>query len=158
MQDLDRILANLENAPDVLENLVKDVPPELLKAHRKPGKWCIHSHACHIVVAQPMLLERLRRFQTEAEPEFIPYNPDKDVGESALLAMDLGEQLAKFRSLRGELLDRTSAMDDSFWGRRARHPEYALYTPYIMLRHIMMHDYLHMYRIEELWLTRPDYL
>lgn len=42
--------------------------------------------------------------------------------------------------------------------RSARHPEYTLYTPYVMLRHMMMHDYLHMYRIEELWLTRPEYL
>lgn len=158
MQDLDRIMANLENAPDVLENLVKAVPPELLKANRKPGKWCVHSHACHLPVANSMLLERLRRFQSEAEPEFIPYNPDKDVGEAALLALDLDEQLAKFRALRGELLDRTAAMDDIFWDRRARHPEYVLYTPYVMLRHMMLHDYLHMYRIEELWLTRPEYL
>lgn len=32
------------------------------------------------------------------------------------------------------------------------------YTPEIMLGHLVMHDQLHMYRIEELWLTRDEFL
>jgi hypothetical protein len=40
------------------------------------------------------------------------------------------------------------------WKNRARHPEYDEYTPYIMARHVLLHDNLHMYRMEELWMAR----
>ena len=48
--------------------------------------------------------------------------------------------------------------DKSIWIKEAEHPEYHIYTPYIMLRHRLMHDHFHMYRIEELWLTNEEYL
>ena len=48
--------------------------------------------------------------------------------------------------------------DVEHWTRKAKHKEYIEYTPYIMLRHILMHDHFHMYRIEELWLTTDEFL
>jgi hypothetical protein len=155
---LQPVLAGLGSAADVLEGLLESIPPELMKAIRKPGKWSIHCHACHLSVAQPMLLERFRRFMAESEPEFRPYFPDREAGEDALDDMDLAACLASFRKDRGELMRLIATVEDSFWDKRASHPEYVLYTPLIMTRHIMMHDYLHMYRIEELWLTREGYL
>ena len=56
------------------------------------------------------------------------------------------------------LLDLIREAPPDLWDKNATHPEYGIYTPEIMIRHIMIHDYLHMYRIEELWLTKPEYL
>jgi hypothetical protein len=157
-KDIIPIARNLENAPDILERLLADIPEGRLKQVRQPGKWSAHSHACHLAVAQPMLLQRFRRFEEEAEPVFKPYFPDKEAGDEALLGMDLAASLASFRDRRRELMERVSKKDDPFWDKPAIHPEYDQYTPLIMIRHIMMHDYLHMYRIEELWLTRSEFL
>ena len=43
-KDITPIARNLENAPDILERLLADVPEERLKQARKPGKWSVHSH------------------------------------------------------------------------------------------------------------------
>jgi len=37
-------------------------------------------------------------------------------------------------------------------------PEYENYSLFILVRHILMHNHWHMYRMEELWLTRDAYL
>lgn len=59
----------------------------------------------------------------------------------------------------------------AFFGERGRYrisknwkcgnpsiPEYALYSLFILARHILMHDHGHIYRMEERWLTRDAYL
>ncbi len=51
-----------------------------------------------------------------------------------------------------------SKLDKSVWEKTATHPEYEHYSLYILARHILIHDHWHMYRMEELWLTRDDYL
>ncbi len=156
--ELDQMLENLRNGPALLKGLMDRVPVEILKLHRIPGKWCIHGHACHIVDVQPMLMQRLQRFLAEASPAFVPYIPDGEDGETPLLKMDLREQLERFPGLRNDLVNVIGSMPERIWERRASHPEYLDYTPEIMIRHIMMHDSLHMYRIEELWLTKEEYL
>ena len=52
----------------------------------------------------------------------------------------------------------TARADAGTWQKTATHPEYAQYSFYILVRHILMHDHWHMYRMEELWLTRDEYL
>lgn len=159
MKDLAAVLRSLEFTPRILDALLAEVPAELLKAHPKPGKWCIHAHACHLAAAQGMLIARFKRFQSEDAPEFIPYNPDQEEGEDKLLALDLAGEAARFRALRRELLAMAVKVPEGpFWEKQAKHPEYVRYTPLIMLRHMLMHDHLHLYRIEELWLTRRELL
>ena len=53
-------------------------------------------------------------------------------------------------------LARTLSPED--WRKEATQPEYEYYTAKILLRHMLMHDNLHMYRIEQLWLTREVFL
>jgi hypothetical protein len=72
--------------------------------------------------------------------------------------MNLIEALKEFKTLRSESIEIVKSLDDSIWEKEAEHPEYKIYTPYIMLRHLLMHDYFHMYKIEELWLTNDEYL
>jgi hypothetical protein len=38
--------------------------------------------------------------------------------------------------------------------KSAGHEECSEYTLYIMLRHTLTHDHVHIYRMEELWLTQ----
>ena len=97
--DLAMILENLGNGPGLLRSLVDRIPASIRRDHRIPGKWCIHSHACHIVDVQPMLTNRLRRFLAESSPAFVPYIPEGEDGEIPLLAMDLDERLDSFPAL-----------------------------------------------------------
>jgi uncharacterized damage-inducible protein DinB len=151
---IDEFLGTLEKAPAILKDLVESVPQEMLKERRTAGKWCIHEHACHIVNVQPMLTDRLKRFISEDRPEFRIYLPGKTTDPNELMEMDLDETLENFPRLRSEFVELYKTLNRNDWHRKAVHPQYSEYTPYIMARHVMLHDQTHMYRIEALWLAR----
>jgi DinB superfamily len=155
-----QMLQALQVTPDLLEDMIRRVPASRLKAHRLKGQWCIHSHVCHIVGVQPMLLGRLQRFLREGSPTFTPYFPDKqgEDPEAGLLRLDLQACLREFHDHRRELIAFAESIPEGFWDRKAHHPEYDEYTPHILLRHMLMHEHLHMYRIETLWLTSDEYI
>jgi hypothetical protein len=157
-KDIENITEILAKAPEVLQKLILEIPVKIQKVERIKGKWCIHAHAVHIIIAQSMIIERMERFIKEKNPVFQPYFPDKVSPETDLLELNLKEMLLRFAEQREKLLSLCKNQPESFWLKEASHPEYKIYTPFIMLRHIMMHDQLHMYRIEELWLTKDEYL
>ena len=72
--------------------------------------------------------------------------------------MDLNKALEEFIQYREQLIEMVCNLEDHLWYKNGKHPEYTLFTPYAMLRHRLFHDHLHLYRIEELWLTRAELL
>jgi DinB superfamily len=159
-QTVPLLLQALAATPHLLEDMIRQVPSTRLKAHRIQGQWCIHAQAVHIIQVQPMLLGRLNRFLSEGHPVFTPYIPDRDSEdpEAALLRQDLHGVLRAFHGHRQDLIAFAAQAPAGFWDRKAKHPEYDEYTPTILLRHMLMHEHLHMYRIETLWLTSDAYL
>lgn len=154
MKELKKILAGLERSPRLLKEMLSEIPEKLLKEHRISGKWCIHEHAVHLSKAQKMMNERLKRFIDEENPEFVPYVPGTSSPADELIAMDLKASLKDFAKDRKAFVTMLKKMKSKVWRRQAKHPEYTQYTPYIMARHLLLHDNTHMYRIEELWLTK----
>lgn len=156
--DIREVLTCLQRSPAILHALLSDIPEEMLKVRRIPGKWSIHEHACHLVDVQPMLIERIRTFKQEERPIFKPYLPGDTDSDAHLIQMTLEDTLPKFEAYRQEFVAITGTFLQEELDKRGQHDEYTVYTPRILLRHILMHDHLHMYRIEELWLTADAYL
>lgn len=142
----------LEKTPSMLRGLMAELPEPLLKERRIPGKWSAHEHACHISRVQTMMNGRLKRFLTEERPVFVPYVPGKSTPEDELIKMDLSGALDDFAASRAEFIAGLRGAKD--WGKMAEHPEYDGYSLAFMARHLLFHDYLHMFRIEELGFTR----
>jgi hypothetical protein len=95
----------------------------------------------------------------EEHPEFIPFIPGKDEDQSGIPArMDIAAALQQFEEYRKKQLTLLETADDTVWQRMASHPEYDRYSIHILARHVLMHDHWHMYRMEELWLTKNAYL
>jgi hypothetical protein len=154
MKDVEHILSCLEKTPEILAGLLSDIPGELLKARRIESAWSIHEHACHIATGDRIgFLDRLDQFLNEECPVFAPLSGESFPPDH-LIKMDLEQALNGFLKDRAELAQRMKSLDESLWEKEGKHPEYVRFTPYIMLRHRLMHDHLHLYRIEELWLTR----
>ncbi len=148
----------LAAAPDLLEELIAEVPKTMLNMRRIDGKWSIHEHACHLAEAQRMIIGRFKRFKSEKKPTFAPYLPGTTVPDDNLAKMNLQEQLADYRANRKVLIDLLQSYTSEDWTNEGSHPEYSRINPLIWVRHVMMHDHFHMYRIEELWLTTDAYL
>jgi len=156
--DKARTLDALANGPTFVRELLSEIPQEMLKVQRIPGKWTIHEHAVHMTMVDDIMIARLQMFRDSGQPEIVPYFPDKLEKENSLLDLDLQERLTYFDEARGRFVEALKSLPAEVETRRAKHPEYLEYTPRIMMRHVMMHDFLHCYRIEQLWLTRDEYL
>jgi uncharacterized damage-inducible protein DinB len=159
MEDIRDLLEGLRRAPKILTEFVNTIPEGKLDLRRGEGFWTIAEHISHLAQVQPMLLERFERFKNEEHPEFIPYLPGKGEEEPdtpSRMSVDAAlDQFAEYRLKQLALLEK---IDDITWKRMATHPEYESYSLYIFARHVFMHDYWHMYRMEELWLTKDAYL
>ncbi len=159
MEQIQSKLEVLKKAPDFLEELVGEVPDDRLKKRRIPGKWSIHEHACHLPDAQQMILERFQTFKEVPSPKFTPFLPGTDdTPDDHLQNMDLQKALQDFSTGRHKLVALLETFTEEDWKNEGYHPEYEQYNPRLFLRHVMMHDHFHMYRIEELWLTTDEYL
>lgn len=152
--EIKTLLEAMSNSPWRLKELVQSVPEEMRKQHRLPGKWSIHEHACHLAVVDDMVTKRLDQFIQEEHPVFQPYIPGQCDDDVNLLELDLDKSLERFENERPQLIQKFSSLTNEQWSKPADHPEYFEYTPYIMVRHIWLHDHFHMYRIEELILTK----
>lgn len=91
---------------------------------------------------------------TEPAPVITPYDPGTQQPDDALLRLDLEECLKRFVRDRAQLVARLRQLSPAEWERRAEHGEYSHYSVFIMFRHVVLHDFLHAYRIEELLLRR----
>jgi len=159
MPEVRDLLEGLRRTPVILSELVKSIPEGKIHLRRGDGFWTVAEHLSHLAQVQPMLLDRFQRFMNEDHPEFIPYIPGsgKDKHDSpAIVSID--DALDLFAHYRNKELALLESADDITWQKTASHPEYESYSLHILTRHALLHDYWHMYRIEELWLTRDAYL
>jgi hypothetical protein len=152
------ILQALEGSMTIFPNLLRSIPAEALDQKRGDGFWTLHEHAAHLADVQPMGLERMRRILTEDVPEFVPFIPDQEEAAEKPPLAPVEEIIANFKAGRGQQLEMLKNASPADWKRTALHPEYEQYGLFIFARHILMHDHWHMYRMEELWLTRDEYL
>ena len=148
------VIAGLERAPAIVVPLVREMPEALRKRRPSAGKWSVHEHACHMGLVHPMAFERLRLMLDVEHPTIKPYNPDREHSADELLSKDLEQSLAAFIRDRAELVARVRPLSPSDWERTAEHPEYARYSIFVLFRHLVLHDMLHSYRVEELVLKK----
>ena len=150
MNNPSALIAALENAPQIVVPLVREVPAEILKRRPRPDKWSAHEHACHLAEVHPLFFARLDLMLSEERPRIVPYQPDQAAQDGALLEADLDEALERFTTDRRRLVERLKTLSPQDWERSAEHEEYTRYSIFIMFRHLALHDLSHAYRIEEL--------
>ncbi len=159
MKDKRQLIDSLGQAVMILNEFVATIPAEKMDLRRGTGFWTVREHVSHLADVQPLLLERLERFVAQAAPEFVPFMPDDDdPATGGPPDMETGAALAQFSDYRQRQLALLVQAESGTWQKTATHPEYAHYSFYILVRHILMHDYWHMYRMEELWLTHDEFL
>ena len=60
------------------------------------------------------------------------------------------KSLNDFFEIRKTTIRLATEFTENDWNKLAIHPEYKTYTPYIRLRHLLMHDHTHLYKIEDM--------
>jgi hypothetical protein len=154
MSDTTTLIAALENAPGVIIPLIREVPPQYLKRRPSPAKWSAHEHACHLATSDGPFLARLDLMLADPSPYIRSMLPSPEEEAGALLSIDLDEVLDQYVRDRIGLVKRLKELSVADWQRTAEHEAFSHYSVWIMFRHLLTHEMLHAYRIEELLLKK----
>jgi len=154
MSDTTILISALETAPGVIIPLIREVPPQILKRRPSPAKWSAYEHACHLSQSDAPFLARLEMILSTPAPfiKTIENSPEDEAG--ALLEIDLDERLDAYVGERAALVERLKKLSADEWQKTAEHEAFDHYSVWIMFRHLLNHEMLHAYRIEELLLKK----
>lgn len=148
------LIASLEAAPDIIIGLVREVPPQNLKRRPAPNKWSVHEHACHLSIGQAAFLSRLDLMLSHPHPQIKSIEPSPEEEGGSLLNVDLDEALNLYVRERALVVKRLKELSAEDWQRTAEHEAFSHYSVHIMFRHLLVHEMLHAYRIDELMLKK----
>ena len=154
MSETTTLISALETAPGVIIPLIREMPPQILKRRPSPAKWSAYEHACHLSQSDAPFLARLDLILSTPDPyiKSIENSPEDEAG--ALLDIDLDESLERYAAERTALVERLKKLSPDEWQKRAVHEAFDHYSVFIMFRHLLNHEMLHAYRIEELLLKK----
>jgi uncharacterized damage-inducible protein DinB len=150
-----QLVETLKLNPVVLKDFVAAIPEPALHRRRGEGYWTIYEHLLHLVETQEVQQKRLELIRDQARPVITPYAPERLEGAKKPSAAELVAQFALWRERQVRLIE---AAPGPLWDKTAEHPEYERYGFEILVRHILVHDGLHMARIEDLWLLKDEFL
>ena len=152
MSDTTTLISALETTPGVIIPMIREVPPQILKRRPSPAKWSAYEHAVHLSQSDAPFLTRLDLILSTPEPyiEAIENSPEDEAG--AMLEIDLDESLDRYVRERAALVERLKKLSPDEWQKTAVQEAFDHYSVFIMFRHLLNHEMLHAYRIEELLL------
>jgi len=149
-----KLIASLEAAPGIIIGLVREVPLQNLKRRPAPNKWSAHEHACHISSGHAEFLSRLELMLSDPHPRIKSMEPSPDEEAGSLLNVDLDQALEQYVQERALVVKRLKELSAEDWQRTAEHDAFSHYSVHIMFRHMLVHEMLHAYRIDELMLKK----
>lgn len=148
------LISALATAPGVIIPLIREVPPQILKRRPSLAKWSAYEHAIHLSQSDASFLARLDLILSTPEPfiKTIDNSPEDEAG--AMLDVDLDESLERYVHERAALVERLKKLSPDEWQKTAEHEAFDHYSVWIMFRHLLNHEMLHAFRIEELLLKK----
>ena len=154
MSNTSALIAALEAAPAVIIPLIREVPPQILKRRPSPGKWSAYEHACHLTQSDALCYERFDVIMSSPKPYINSAQPTPEEEAGALFDTDLDESLERYVRERAALVEMLKTLTPEQWQKTAEHEAFDHYSVFIMFRHLLNHEMLHTYRIEELLLKK----
>ena len=154
IMDTQTLIATLEAAPGIIIGLIREVAPQNLKRRPTPNKWSAHEHACHISTGQDVFLSRLELMLSDPLPQIKSMEPSPEEEAGSLLSVDLDHALGRYVRERALVVKRLKELSAEDWQRAGEHEAFSHYSVHIMFRHLLTHEMLHAYWIEELMLKK----
>jgi len=145
------ILERLRGTPVRVEEMVGDVPAEVLTRREKEGTWSVRENIGHLSVVEQLWWDRLDDFLAGSATLRAADMSNRRTHEAGSNDRDIGDLLGEFRAARGRLMARLGGLADADFSRTALHPR--LDTPMRLVDMCLFaadHDDYHLARIREL--------
>ena len=154
--DKTQFIETFRNLPGIIKSYIGNIPGDHLDIKRNKETWTIREHIYHIADVQEMLYNRMLKIKDDEYPEITPYFPDKEQGNAAKFE-SIEHAFTVYNDYREKQIEFINNLSDQEYLKKADHAEYNHYNLWILINHMIFHDYWHMYRIEEIWLTKDEY-
>ena len=154
--DNEKLLATLKDLPEIIETYFRNIPEDILDKKRNETSWTIREHLYHIADVQEMLYARILKIRNEENPIITPYFPENESKQVSQYE-SVHKALTHYKAIREKQILLINQLTESDFAKDAKHNEYMKYNIPIIINHMIFHEYWHMYRIEEIWLTRDEY-
>lgn len=145
-------IAVFQRGPELLREALRGLDSEALRAHPIQGKWSIQEIAFHLVDAELVGAERLRRALMESGSTLRPWDQEawtRDLRYNERSVEELQEALQLFDSLRQTSLRIFRGATPEEWERWIDHPEYGRLTVEKLLELYARHSERHVEQILE---------
>ncbi len=152
------LIEALEDNIEILFAFVGSMGNERIHERRKDKYWSVYQHIRHLSTSQAMLYGRLEQFVREENPAVLPFGPEDTSEAAEAEPRPISELMRSFELMRKKQIELIRKAGPEVWTKEAKHPEYEKYTFEILIRHILIHDSFHMYRMEELWILKDEFL
>lgn len=153
--NLEVLLRTFGDIPEIVESYFKNIPELFLDKEYQNATWTIRKHFYHILTVQELLYQRMIKIRDEQNPVITPYFPENEKSVTELFK-SLDEAFSYYKEMRNKQISLIKSLSEADFNKDAQHGEYIKYNIPIIINHIIFHEYWHLYRIEELWLTRED--
>lgn len=154
VSDTTALISALETAPGIIIPLIREVPKQILKRRPSPNKWSAYEHAIHLSQSDAAFRARLDLILSKPEPFIKTIENSAEDEAGAMLEIDLEESLDRYVRERASLVEGLKKLSPDEWQKTAVHEAFDHYSVFIMFRHLLNHEMLHAYRIEELLLKK----
>ena len=80
-----------------------------------------------------------------------------DRPETYYLEMNMNLELDKFTEIRSEMVVKFRGFPEEYWRLQGSHAGFTPYNTKLLLTHTLNVDYAHIFSIEQLGLTKPEF-
>lgn len=150
-------LITLKNIPEIINSFISRINESDFDRKLNPESWTIREHLYHICGVQKMLLKRIETIKNDIDPVIEPYFPQNDNSIGSKYD-SISAALIEYKTLRNYQIELIESCSEEELLKEALHKEYKKYNIPIIVTHMIFHEYWHMYRIEELFLTSDDFI
>ena len=144
------LLKILRATPLIVERLLRGLPDDVIRARPGNDEWAIIEVVAHLGDTDERTVARIDLMLAEDEPLLEPYDQAALAVERDYIAMDLGEQLARFAAIRAEHVSLLERLDDDAWRRIGNHGEHGPITVQQLTAHTAGEDGDHLAQIARL--------
>ena len=117
--------------------------------------WTIYEHLEHLTFSQNILLGRIKQFMEDENPIIKPFGAED---RTYMEKYSVKELLERYCELRDKQIKIIKDTNKKTLEKEGIHDEYKKYTFEILIRHVLLHDSFHMWRMEELWIEKEKYI
>lgn len=153
MQISSSIQSRLQFQHQTVTELVKGHHEDQLKVHPIVGKWSAFENIVHLVVYQPVFLDRLEQILAGTTPSFQRYIADTDPVFLAALKKPMAEHLVNLQDVRDTIRKRIQEATANELSLTGVHPKFGNLTLVEWTEFFLLHEAHHLFTIFQLLRT-----